>query len=58
MAVRADQYFWFNGVGDVDHTNWGAYWAPIISSGVFGDGGDVTGKGNRISDWQGDRGSD
>ena len=37
MAVRADQYFWFNGVGDVDHTNWGAYWAPIISSGVFGD---------------------
>lgn len=37
MAVRADQYFWFNGVGDVDHTNWGAYWAPIISSGVLGD---------------------
>ena len=37
MAVRADQYYWFNGVGDVDHTNWGAYWAPIISSGVLGN---------------------
>lgn len=37
MAVRADQYYWFNGVGDVDHTNWGAYWAPLISNGVLGD---------------------
>lgn len=37
MAVRADTFFWFNGVGDVDHTNWGLYWAPIIRSGVLGD---------------------
>lgn len=37
MAVRADQNFWFNGQGDFDHTNWGAYWAPIVSSGVLGD---------------------
>lgn len=35
MGIRADQYFWFDGVEDVDQANWGRFWRGFIPDGVI-----------------------
>lgn len=35
MGIRADQYFWFDGVEDVDQTNWGKFWRGYVPDGII-----------------------
>lgn len=35
MGIRADQYFWFDGVEDVGQANWGRFWRGKLTDGVL-----------------------